>query len=820
MRNENQYENLILLRLSDLPANASVCIYGCGEAGLHFKKLLETERKDIRVSCFMDTFRSGNVDGIDVIQAKNHKTKKITADFILIASLYVNDIIHTLRNEGIGNYKIIAAHLLKGNRRVLRSCDMHPGEAASGAPRILFIAPAHSTHTHSWVKLLENEKLDVRVFGIGNTAPPKDFPLPTYTFSNYFPGTLYHDVLEKDWLAEIIRRWRPVVIHTLGLDPASYTYLQIKKSYGAGRNATWIVTARGGPEFALKRLMPENVPIMRDVLQNCDWFVADNQMNYDFALELGLNPHKLSPLGVVPGTGGIDINEWKGERRKKTSQRERIILWPKAYECPASKALPVFEALQLCWERIKPCKIHMLAMNKETSMWFHMLPDKIKRASTISKRIDRNDVTELMRKARILLAPSLSDGIPNVLYEAMAAGTFPLLSPLATIRSVVTEANALFACNLYPAEIAEAIVTAMNDDSLVDSAAEINSRLVNNIADRNKIREKVAAFYHSLFPGKISITASSNVNQKVDDETQKAISGVKNVYVETSSKCNLGCVYCYRTRFNYSSKNINMSLKDFKKIIDGLSRCRDYPVLFLHAFGEPTLNPDLTAMIAYAHGASTFGGIRFVSNLQALPVKNYEAFFAKGLTDLYISLDSLDPTVLACTRKGSEPAAMLERLELLAEPFGDRITVITVLTRENRKEMSTIYHLIRSLGLRKWNIQLGHYHDGKFQLDEKEVAGVAETLETVNKNRDVVISLENEFKFHCRQPYDTIVFNAAGYMTPCCSITDHEKIHFGNIVNGDVQQMFYSPEFKAFREFFGKEKPEVCKECPYYGEER
>jgi hypothetical protein len=42
-----------------------------------------------------------------------------------------------------------------------------------------------------------------------------------------------------------------------------------------------------------------------------------------------------------------------------------------------------------------------------------------------------------MARSRVMLAPSLVDGIPNSLYAAMACGAFPIVSPLDTITTVV-----------------------------------------------------------------------------------------------------------------------------------------------------------------------------------------------------------------------------------------------------------------------------------------------------------------------------------------------------------------------------------------------
>jgi hypothetical protein len=56
----------------------------------------------------------------------------------------------------------------------------------------------------------------------------------------------------------------------------------------------------------------------------------------------------------------------------------------------------------------------------------------------------------------------------------------------------------LFARNLYPDEIGHALARAMNDDHLVDDAAEENLALVRALADRATIRPRVIGLYESL----------------------------------------------------------------------------------------------------------------------------------------------------------------------------------------------------------------------------------------------------------------------------------------------------------------------------------
>lgn len=394
-----------------------------------------------------------------------------------------------------------------------------------GRPRILFIAPGESSHTHAWVGLLEGAPFNVRLFSLPQGSPPDDWPVRTYVSEYYadvpnsatrrrlFPrgrlerfarrnfervfGAANVNEVTARWLAKIVREWRPDIVHTLGLAQAEF-YFDARQRHGLAGIGKWVLQTRGGSDLALSHLDPERRERIGEVMRACDRLLSDNQQNFRIARELGVREEQLAETGAVPGTGGIDVDALAGRWQGQPSAR-RLILWPKAYECPWSKALPVFEALRLCWDRIRPCEVHLLAVSPETRMWFWALPKEIRASCRAEERVPRARALELMTRARVMLAPSLVDGVPNSMYEAMAAGAFPVVSPLETILPVAAaEENVLFARNLYPAEIADALVRAMTDDALVDAAAERNLALVKRVANRADIRERVFGFYQAL----------------------------------------------------------------------------------------------------------------------------------------------------------------------------------------------------------------------------------------------------------------------------------------------------------------------------------
>jgi hypothetical protein len=395
--------------------------------------------------------------------------------------------------------------------------------------RILFIGLGENSHTHSWIDLLEGTSFNVRLFSMPTGSPPDAWPIPTYVSSYFgprvksntrtplYPANPIQRFVKRQtarafgfpdphamagrWLAKILREWRPHIVHTLGIEQGGEFFLNVKRKYGLEDTGKWVLQTRGGSDLALTHLDPERRKQLVDILGACDQLISDNEQNFRIARELGVREEQFASIAPVPGTGGVDVKGLRKQWRGPTSSR-RAIVWPKAYDSAWGKMLPAFEALKMISNRIQPFEIHMLSMTAESRMWFWSLPEEIRRSCRPRERVARAEVLELMPKARVMLAPALIDGVPNSLYEAMACGAFPIVSPLETIVPVVKNVdNVLFARNLYPEEIAAALERAMTDDALVDHAAQRNLELVSRIANRERIRPRVIEFYESLAGG-------------------------------------------------------------------------------------------------------------------------------------------------------------------------------------------------------------------------------------------------------------------------------------------------------------------------------
>jgi glycosyltransferase involved in cell wall biosynthesis len=297
-------------------------------------------------------------------------------------------------------------------------------------------------------------------------------------------------------LAQVIKDWQPHLIHTIGIDPAGfYAFEAIRRQSGTFRGK-WVLQVLGGADLELTRFQDafrRRIAIMADVAA-C--IMCCNQRNVDHLLSLGVPVGRISPTRI-PGSGGIDVDSLS--TGTEPSSRRRLILWPKGYEAPWSKALPVLEALHDAWPQIRPCRIVVLAASPELRAWLPTLPDDMRAAIAMHDRVPLSAAHAFLRQARVMLAPTLIDGLQISLLEAMAAGALPIVSPLSSFPPALVDGqNALFARNLYPNEISAALCRAMADDALVDQAAAANLPLVRGIADLHTTAPAVVAVYRDL----------------------------------------------------------------------------------------------------------------------------------------------------------------------------------------------------------------------------------------------------------------------------------------------------------------------------------
>ena len=387
--------------------------------------------------------------------------------------------------------------------------------------RVLTICNTEIVHSQSWIDLFaDDDEFDVRVFAhnlvVEGVYLPQEWKKPTYTvippiihrenrkIISCFPSSRYaksvavrvtHRVPLQNWyLQKVIRKWKPDIVHSLGLLPVSYFTAQALSKIQ--KNRPLFIASSWGSDINMGKDLAIDIPKIKHVLNDCDGFIGDCRRDNGNALKLGLAKEKLAFDFAVPVNGGLDID-------KNTDvlpiEKRNIILLPKAYEGFENKILPVLEALNIVRDKLAGFEVHLLVASPDVQRYLSLMPKEFKKYCRIHGQLRNNEVLDLLKRSRMMVAPSVSDGSPVILLEAMLSGALPIVSPLESIKEWIEDGkNGLLVHALHPDKIAQAVERALFDDDLFNSAAIINRNIIEKRADRKKIKSQIQNYYKRL----------------------------------------------------------------------------------------------------------------------------------------------------------------------------------------------------------------------------------------------------------------------------------------------------------------------------------
>jgi radical SAM protein with 4Fe4S-binding SPASM domain len=133
---------------------------------------------------------------------------------------------------------------------------------------------------------------------------------------------------------------------------------------------------------------------------------------------------------------------------------------------------------------------------------------------------------------------------------------------------------------------------------------------------------------------------------KVPLENQIPLATPFSVHIDVCSVCNYKCSFCFQAD-NKAMKEVGlkrgmMELELFQKIVDDLkSFDQKVKKIKIGNHGEPTLHPDLPAMVRYASESGTAEIVELFTNASKLEPQLNQALIDSGLQRINISLEGL-----------------------------------------------------------------------------------------------------------------------------------------------------------------------------------
>jgi len=391
--------------------------------------------------------------------------------------------------------------------------------------KILFICCPDSTHSISWINQLNDSDFDVRVFSvyINNNKnlsypewkfptyvmePPRDKTriknkLLVYYLSRIIPIPISRILIDKfglkqKWLKKIILNWKPDIIHSFPLNVGGKLATRTLKSIKKDLWPRWVASSWGSDLFLGIEGEKREKDNIKYILENCDGFFSDCNRDLNIAKNNGLNINDAKFSLSLPGTGGVDIELFKLIREKNL--KRNIILIPKAYEREhANKIFPLLEAIKLIQDDLNQYEIHFLMCSDAVKKWINKFPSNLRSRCKTYDMISQNEMFKLLGKTKLMISLSISDGTPNVMLEAMAAGALPIMHPLDSIKEWIKDGeNGLLVNSLYPERIRDAIDRGLKDDSLFRSASKLNWKTISDRADSDKNKLLIIKKYVNL----------------------------------------------------------------------------------------------------------------------------------------------------------------------------------------------------------------------------------------------------------------------------------------------------------------------------------
>jgi glycosyltransferase involved in cell wall biosynthesis len=303
-------------------------------------------------------------------------------------------------------------------------------------------------------------------------------------------------------LAQLIAELQPDIVHTMEMQRCGYVTAEARRRIAPGDFPKWIYSSWGSDMYLYGR-REEHLPRIQEVLGGCDYVITDCERDIGLARQMGFRGEV---LGTVPVGGGFHLESIRRamqpgpvSSRKTINIKGRHAVLVREHDYAlGGRALVALDAVRRCARMLAEYEIvvhyaspavqtEAMALARQTGLKISVLPNS-----------PHEDILRLMGRSRIAIALGVSDGTPLTMLEAMIAGAFPIQSDTVSTREWIGSNNGLLVPPEDAEAVAAAIARAIEDDQLVNRAAELNAAIADERLERGKVREKVLDMYRRV----------------------------------------------------------------------------------------------------------------------------------------------------------------------------------------------------------------------------------------------------------------------------------------------------------------------------------
>lgn len=409
--------------------------------------------------------------------------------------------------------------------------------------RITFLADARSPIASNWIRGVRERGHEVQVVStyplgrdeqlnaVAQTAPT--IPVRAESLISRYRGR-GESGHRKRQHSKTITLGRSVSVRRLLWK--ARTYAEVAMSYSVGRSIREAVESFS-PDlvhamripfeglFAARALAQVDVPLVISVWGNdltlqapttrlltketrlallrADGLHCDCRRDLELARQMGFPSQR--PSTVCPGSGGLDLRLFHPGPRPAdlaaslgVRDRAPVVVNPRAVRDYVRNDVffsAIAEVLQTHPDLI------VLAVGMETSEPIARLVNRLGISSSVRllPHLPQGHIADLFRLSDVTLSPSVHDGTPNTLLEAMACGSVPIAGDIASLREWVTDGkNGLLIDPTDPSALAGALRHVLDDAVFCEHARALNLELVRKAADRRIVLHDIETLYRDV----------------------------------------------------------------------------------------------------------------------------------------------------------------------------------------------------------------------------------------------------------------------------------------------------------------------------------
>jgi glycosyltransferase involved in cell wall biosynthesis len=334
--------------------------------------------------------------------------------------------------------------------------------------KVCFIADAKSIHTQRFVKYFADSghevhvishrkgKIDGKLHYIGPYKPPKAIGLRTITqLIRIFFST-----------KKIIRRIRPDVLHAL--------YIQDCGFFAALSNFhPFMLTVLGSDLLVYPKRSSIYKYITKYVLRKADKIHSVSEHITNKLIEMDVKHDKIVtiPIGVDTRRFNLDV--------EPLFKKKHMIISTRNLE-PIYNLQMLINTIPYITEEINSVKIVIAGEGDQRAELMGLAKElHVSEHIEFVGRIEHEEMPRWLASGEIYVSTSLSDSLHVSLLEAMACGSFPIVTDIAANRLWIANGkNGYLVPTDEPKILAEKIVDAIENDELRRESKEKNFKIV------------------------------------------------------------------------------------------------------------------------------------------------------------------------------------------------------------------------------------------------------------------------------------------------------------------------------------------------------